>query len=211
MAIGSIDSLLQEVKEIFTKKDNKETEIDVNIEHIEKEIADIEGMIQDISYKALVEEDNKALKEYKDLSDKLGEKIREKDLLKARKQAIENITESRETKNKAMDLYKEIQKEIDSKSKERGKLTKEYIAIKNKLEPIAEEIRRLDREIETLPREIEPVINYLDAKAVGMEEVEFERAITRPLSLENLFEINKSKYQDKSFNGNEIYPVYQRY
>lgn len=208
MAIGSIENILKEVKEIFTKKDNKEIEINKQIDKIEIEIFEIEGLIDEISYKALVEEDNKALKEYKELSDKLGEKIKEKDLLKARKQAIENITESRETKNKAMDLYKEIQKEIDSKSKERGKLTKEYIAIKNKLEPIAEEIRRLDREIETLPREIEPVINYLDAKAIGVEEVEFENAITRPLSLERLFEINKSKYQDKSFNGNEIYPIY---
>ncbi len=201
----ALDNLLDGLKEILNIKDKKYNELQNHKLKVMDEIKNITKDIEEISYKALIEEDKDSIKTHKDLKVLLKKKEDELLVIDEKIKALDKFEVDKSTKEKANGIYKEIQKEIDSNSIKLGKKLDAYTKAKNELKSTSLEIISLYNETNLLPLKLRQVLDMLDPEDIGRTEEDIEefKEILRTSNLDRylyLFEdtrLNHGKNTDR--------------
>lgn len=207
MAVNKASSLLENIRNAFKVRDNKEREFKTDVENLETEVREITKRMGEISYTALVENDAMAFKEYETLKRNEEKKIADLELAKERLKALDKFELGIDTEAEALKIYKGIEKEIDLKSKELGKKTTEYYNALVELRNRAEEIKKLENEIKQLPNGLAEVVDWLNPEDIGKGEESlrpFKESIRNPGGGMYLFDADIYKYRDKKLTDSDM-------
>lgn len=195
----AIDNLIDSIKEVFRGRDSKKEEFENERLTILKDIDNLIGQRESLSYKALIEEDKEAIKEHEGIKVKLEIKQNELKALEEKVKALDKFELGADTRKKATDIYNEIQKEIDKKSKELGKKADIYTKARDEMKEVSLEIIKLYKDINLLPLELKEVIDLIEPESIRKtnEDIEKYKEILRSRNLESylyLFEDNRLKH-----------------
>lgn len=208
----AIENLIESIQAVFRGRDTKEKELHNQKESLTISIEAISKNIDSLSYKALIEEDEAAIKEHEALKVELDTKVKELKAIDEKIKALGKFEVSKDLRAKAAEAYKETQREMDKKSKELGKITTDFYKTKTELEKIVQHYVKVNREIELLPLQIQPMLDYINPEDIGKTEEdikEYHNRANRDNYTYNLFENNRFKYQDKNVTREDIHRLYQ--
>lgn len=210
MAVDKVENLLGSIRKAFSKRDSKEEELKADIEKAEKEVREITERIDEISYKALIEEEATAFKEYQALKKEEADKIAKFELAKERLRALDKFEIGIDTRQQALDIHKGIKADIEAKTKVLDSKTKEYYKAKLELEKKAREIQDLHKEIGLLPLDLKEVAEFIEPKDINKTEEElnsFIENINREDERKRFFEMDMFKNRDKGLSREDISQV----
>lgn len=195
----AIENLIDSIKEVFKGRDSKKEEFENERLTILKDIDNLIGQRESLSYKALIEEDKEAIKEHEGIKVKLEIKQNELKALEEKVKALDKFELGADTRKKATDIYNEIQKEIDKKSKELGKKADIYTKARDEMKEVSLEIIKLYKDINLLPLELKEVIDLIEPESIRKtnEDIEKYKEILRSRNLDSylyLFEDNRLKH-----------------
>lgn len=210
MAIEGINTLIDSIQGVFKGRDSKKVELQKQEESLLKSVEDIKSSIDRLSYKALIEGDKKALKEYESLKEDLGAKERELEFIQEKFKALDKFEADKDMTKKALEIYKGTQKEIDARSKELGKATTDYYKAKAEMVKAAKIIIDLHQEINLLPLEIKSILDIINPEDIGKtkEDIEeYKKNLRDPRHYLDLFEDTRLKHIDNKVSRAEISQV----
>lgn len=203
----TIENLIESIQAVFRGRDTKEKELHNQREGLAISIEAIRKNIDSLSYKALIEEEEVAIKEHEALKVELDTKVKELNVVDEKIKALGKFELSIDTRKNAVEIYKETQKAIDRKSKDLGKLTSDYYKAKVELAKKAREIDTLYKEINTLPLEVEKVLDLIVPEDIGKTEEdirEYKNRTNLGNNLSGLFEDSRYKHLDKNVSADEM-------
>lgn len=195
----AIEKLIDSIKEVFKGRDSKKEEFENERFRILKDIDTLVEKRESLSYKALIEEDKDAIKEYDGIKARLEIKQNQLKDLEEKVKALDKFELGVDTKKKATDVYKEIQKEIDNNSIKLGKKLDAYTKARNELKAASLGVIELYKETNLLPLQLREVIDIIDPKDIGKTEGDIEefKEILRTNNLDRylyLFEDTRLNY-----------------
>lgn len=210
MAVNKVESLLSSIKDAFSKRDSKEEELKGKEIDLITELSEITRGMEEISYKALIEEDVESKKKHEALEVKRDKKALELEELRKKIRALDKFEVGIDTRQQALDIHKGIKAEMQAKTKEMDKKTNEYYKAKLDLEKKAAEIQDLHKEIGLLPLDLEEVIEFIEPEDIGKtkEEIEdFKENIRREDVRKRFFEIDMFENRNKGLSREDINQV----
>lgn len=207
MAVDKVENLLGSIRKAFSKRDTKEEELKADIEKAEAEVREITERIDEISYKALIEEEATAFKEYQALKKEEADKIAKFELAKERLRALGKFEVGIDARKQALDIYKGIKGEMEVKVKELDKKTNEYYKAKVELEKKAREIKDLHTEIGELPVGLNEVTDFIEPTDIGKTEEDisyFKDNLGRVSTRVQFFDIDMFENRNKGLSREDI-------